>query len=253
MGLDAGGGWTDYDHGSYVTDVDVDQQLGGTGLPFSSFVTFGTPSIDHGSDASLIGGGQLGYNYQWGHIVFGVEGDFNGVGSRKTGRFQPETIFSTSNFGFDTETNLLTMREALVNWVGSARGRVGWAQGSALLYLTGGVAFADTSLRSHDAASTTYFDQNNGLFIFNVTDTASAQDEQLVTGWTGGAGAEWAVTKIVSMALEYRHNGFGDETYNFSRKGRNGPIFPGATRLGLEEDQVTLRVNFLLGHMGPGH
>jgi outer membrane immunogenic protein len=247
VGGQIGGSATDFDFSGYSTDVDVDAQLGGTSLPFASFVTFDTPALTPGSASSLIGGGQLGYQHQWGHFVIGVEGDFNGMSAQSESRFQPATIFSTSNFGFDTETNLQTTRQAEMKWIGSARAKLGWASGPVLLYVTGGVAFADATLANREVARTDFFDQGSGMFVFNVTTRDATEQEKVITGWTGGAGAEWAFTNIASMALEYRHNAFDDESYAFARK---APVFPGSTRLGLDEDQVVLKVNFLLGRIG---
>jgi opacity protein-like surface antigen len=83
-----------------------------------------------------------------------------------------------------------------------------------------------------------------------VTDKNSSKDEDVVMGWTAGGGVEWAFTKIASMALEYRHNWYGDDTYSFDA--HHGPIYPGSTRVNLDSDQVTFRVNLLLGrNLGP--
>jgi outer membrane immunogenic protein len=65
-----------------------------------------------GDDAVFVGGFHAGYNWQrdsnW---VFGIEGDIDGVDSD------------------------------IVNFLASIRGRLGWASGPSLFYLTGGVAF----------------------------------------------------------------------------------------------------------------
>jgi outer membrane immunogenic protein len=80
-----------------------------------------------GSDGGFIGGGQLGYNWQSGRWVFGVEGDISAI-------------------GIDADT--ATVGDFHENWTSTARVRVGYAIERYLAYLTGGVAFTgvETSL-----------------------------------------------------------------------------------------------------------
>ena len=66
------------------------------------------------------GGAHVGYNYQMGQLVAGLEGDVNGSNYRG----------STGMFGFSESID------------GSVRGRLGVAWGRGLFYLTGGAAFA---------------------------------------------------------------------------------------------------------------
>ncbi len=85
----------------------------------SYYTGFGNPS--YGYDASsanvaFIGGGQLGYNWQTGPLVFGVETDFD----------------YRSGFGQG-------------GFLGTARGRLGYAFSNAwMLYATGGLAYGNT-------------------------------------------------------------------------------------------------------------
>jgi outer membrane immunogenic protein len=72
------------------------------------------------------GGGQIGYNWQRGRLVFGIEGDFQG------------SDINSSNAGFTGSD---------MDWFSTVRGRVGLANGPLLIYGTGGVAFADITNR----------------------------------------------------------------------------------------------------------
>ena len=82
-----------------------------------------------GSSFDLSGGlfgGQVGYNWQFGSFVAGVEGDFDGA-----------TISKTDNFGFKQKTDELA----------SARARIGYAVLPNLLaYGTGGYAYGHTNI-----------------------------------------------------------------------------------------------------------
>ncbi|MFA6266779.1 MAG: outer membrane protein [Pseudolabrys sp.] len=79
----------------------------------------GGGSFGSGSNGGLVGG-TLGYNFQTGPWVYGLEGDMNWI-----------------------KANDSSVRN---NWLATVRGRFGYAMGSTgsiLPYLTGGVAFGD--------------------------------------------------------------------------------------------------------------
>ncbi|HXX40967.1 MAG TPA: hypothetical protein VEI58_01730, partial [Chthoniobacterales bacterium] len=47
----------------------------------------------------------------------------------------------------------------------------------------------------------------------------------------------------------YRHNDYGDRLYH-PEAHSGGQVFPGATRVGLDNNQVLFNVGILLGHLG---
>jgi outer membrane immunogenic protein len=248
FGGNIGAGRTGYDFGRFDTDVDLGQQANEFDGPETTGVdiaTFTTPSFGDPSDAGIVGGGQVGYNYQWGHFVFGAEADFQALTTDKATQFTHDTVFSTVDSDFFTETNLVTWRKIENHWQFSARARAGYAVNRVLLYVTGGAVWADSTMWAMETARTDFF--TKGGFAATVTDTVSSKDEQLTLGWTAGGGAEWAFTNCASVGVEYRHNGFGDETYHFNSHG--GPVFLSGTKIGMDSDQVVFKVNILLGHL----
>ena len=87
-------------------------------------------------NAGYLAGGQLGYNYQVGHFVWGVEGDYglsNARGASST--VQPMAPFTSC--------------EDDVNALGSVTGRLGYTFGRALFYGKGGWAFGEVSAGMH--------------------------------------------------------------------------------------------------------
>ena len=68
---------------------------------------------------------------------------------------------------------------------------------------------------------------------------------------TAGGGAEWAFSKIATLAMEYRHSEF--DNVDSSYDPHHSPIFSHGNSLDLTSDQVTVKVNLLLGHMGLRH
>ncbi len=120
-------------------------------------------------------GGVVGYNYQAGAWVFGVEGDL----------FWSGIDGSTADFG--------TTIDSEIEWMGSVRGRVGYAFDNILPYLTAGVAFA-----------------NNDVSVGGF-----GSDDNTHIGWTAGVGVEIGLTQNLSTSLEYRYTDFGSEDYGF--------------------------------------
>lgn len=120
----------------------------------------------------VIGGAHVGYNLQLNWLVAGVEGDVEGTGYRK----------SATVGGVSFATRIPVQ--------GSVRLRLGVALDRALLYVTGGAAFAG-------------FDNSYQTFLGfdEVSKTRS--------GWTVGGGIEYALTNNWTIRAEYRYADYG--------------------------------------------
>jgi outer membrane immunogenic protein len=118
----------------------------------------------------VTGGGQLGYNWQTGNLLLGIEGDFQGSGQYDS---------STGTVGGTTVTV-----ERRIPWYATLRGRVGVTNGPWLFYFTGGGAWLNNQL------STTA----GGVTV---------SDNSTTTAWTIGGGAEWMFAPRWSAKLEY--------------------------------------------------
>ena len=127
--------------------------------------------------SGFTGGGQIGYNYQAGHLVLGLEADFNYVDLSRT---------VTSRSGAVTT-------DVSGSFVGTVRPRLGLAFGPVLLYGTGGLAYGsvDTTITG-----------NTGNAL-----TAANSDTRL--GWVAGAGIEYALDRNWSIRAEYLHTDLG--------------------------------------------
>jgi outer membrane immunogenic protein len=147
---------------------------------------------ESGSDGIKGGfaGGTIGYNWQQGPVVFGLEAD------------AAWADINRSVAGFVTVPGFapigVTASAKIQDW-GTVRGRIGYAFGPTLLYATGGYAWADTKL---SAAVT-------GVGGF------STSDSQVHSGYAVGAGAEWMFAPKWSFKAEYLFKSFGSETYTF--------------------------------------
>jgi len=133
------------------------------------------------------GGGQVGYNYQIGQVVLGIEGEVGYLGLKKSEQYPPfvgvrtaaDSVAHTSDGAY-----------------GVIAGRLGYAFDNILVYVKGGGIF--TSVRSSftdtDPAGTT---------LVSGTDTSYRN------GWTVGGGVEYAVDRNWIARLEYAHYDFG--------------------------------------------
>jgi outer membrane immunogenic protein len=145
-------------------------------------VTFPTSTVFIGATdiagSGFTGGAQGGYNWQFNsNWVTGVEGDIGWLGINR----------STADFsvGFGVKTD----------WYGTARGRVGYSTGPALLYATGGVAFVNVK---------NSFDRINSPPV-------TASKSETATGFVVGGGIEVALTQNWTAKTEYLYIDAGSQ------------------------------------------
>ena len=136
-------------------------------------------------DSGVLGGIQLGYDWQFNKLVVGVVAD---IGTTDFNVFVPAAAFGGGIGGLGTE----------LDYVGTARARVGYAFGRLLTYAHGGLAYAGAESRivtpiAPLAPQTT----------FNKTKV----------GYTAGAGMEYAITDGITVQGQYAFTDLGNDTY----------------------------------------
>jgi outer membrane immunogenic protein len=158
-------------------------------------------------------GGQIGYNWQAGSWVFGLEAQGNWADLSRT-YVDP----------FDPRWSVGTTVDAL----GLFTGRVGYAANNVLFYVKGGAAVASNS----------YWAALNNVDFINVSNTR--------WGAAVGAGLEWGFAPNWSFGVEYNHLFLGDTDYNWANANWR------YTNVGIRQDidLVTARINYRFG--GPG-
>jgi|UPI000402A7AA opacity protein-like surface antigen len=189
-------------------------------------VRFGDPTTDSTRpwSSGVFGGGQLGYNYQFGNSwVVGVEGDIGAAnihGARTVG---------TQAFGAGM-TSAYFVAEDKTNWVASLTGRVGYTWGRTLWYVKGGGAFEDgrtnaTCYNPQGVAVASVCNNGAGAFIASGTGFSISNTRM---GWTVGYGTEFDLGRNWSAKAEYDYLSFGrdralasDGTTNMSVKADN--------------------------------
>ena len=257
VGGNLGGNWSNYTFSRFTDGLDLqglDNELDnntGTDFDFQSF-TFPNSSQaqglgDLGSNDSLMGGGQVGFQFQYHHFVFGVEGDFERTAMNASETFTDNIIIPQVAFS-NEQANIeyTAYRKAETDWMASARARVGYARGPLLIYATGGVAFADVNVWAIDTAAVEFvgFSGPLGEPTVGTTNRNVARADNIQVGYTVGGGIEWAANNMFTICIEGRHSDLGSHTYHFSNNGTFE--FPGSTKVDLENDMVIVKFNVLL-------
>ena len=124
-------------------------------------------------------GGTLGYNYQTGSFVWGLEGDI-----------------AWSDVKGSVACGLGLTCETANRWLGTARGRLGYAFDRLLPYITGGGAFG------------------NVRASINPGPIVSATNTRI--GWTVGAGLEYAFLGNWTAKIEYLYVDLGSFDTGFT-------------------------------------
>lgn len=200
IGLNAGAGWGS---ARYATDP---------GCPPSSvaaaFCNSDDASIVNGQVVAASGTGDLtpvgftggiqgGYNWQYGNIVYGGEGDFGALSLDKSvdapGNFPP-TVFAGTTY--------LLHESMSTGWLMTLRGRIGYTVTPyLLLYATGGLALTDFTF------SSSYRDNaNNGVVFGGI---GFGKDSEVRAGGAIGGGGEWMLDGSWSFKAEYLYLDFG--------------------------------------------
>jgi outer membrane immunogenic protein len=139
---------------------------------------------ESGPADGIVGGAQIGYNWQAGQIVYGFEVDVSAA----------DISYSESFFGAQTE--------ASIDWLATARGRLGFLVTPGILaYATAGFGIASASASASIP----------GLVRLSVDDTE--------TDIVYGVGVEGKITDATSLRVEYL--AFGDLDIDVIRAGVN--------------------------------
>jgi outer membrane immunogenic protein len=143
----------------------------------------------------VIGGGQVGLNYQFSpQWVLGFEFDFQGSGERSSATFAGQ--FSgiacvgggaTCTTFFPAVGTVTTNQDAKIDWFGTARGRLGYLiTDQVLLYATGGVAYGQVKLSGLTTASGVVIGSAHPIAPTSAAFSASNTN----AGWAAGGGVE---------------------------------------------------------------
>jgi len=193
VGLNAGYGWGDVDtsENSMTTTGPLVGLSPGTLIPAATFLGADSSASADG----ILGGAQIGYNYQVGTWVFGAEADYQAADLKTSDSF----LGSPQGPYYQTSAELQSF--------GTLRARVGYAIDNVLIYGTGGLAVGQGK------AGLTIQGGVPGGF---TGPEYSQTDSKTMVGYAIGAGAEWAIAHSNwSVKAEYLYTDFGSKTFDF--------------------------------------
>jgi len=148
---------------------------------------FGVPTSFTATDDSFTGGVVAGYNIQKGCTLFGLEADWNWADLNANTLLFP-----------DGDVSIKTR----IDGFGTIRTRTGVVVDQLLLYVTGGLAWAET--------------KDTIAFPF---ERLRFQDTDTRWGWVAGFGTEYLLRSNISLTSDVLYLSFDDQNHNFSVDG----------------------------------
>jgi len=165
---------------------------------FNAFNTGAAPNVIAHDQRGFIGGGNIGYDWQSGKFVFGVEADISGTDIHKTedlvvlGLGVPRFLHG----------------EQRLDWLATFRGRLGISPADRLLaYVTGGLAVGHAKAAIN--FTTTVPNNIPACIAANIGVCVGAADSSTETGWTVGGGVQYALWSNWTIGAEYLHYDLG--------------------------------------------
>jgi outer membrane immunogenic protein len=197
VGLNAGGTWSS-NNSVQVGTFPVGPQPGINPAVIPQLALLASGSLSSRNNGGFIGGGQIGYNWQFynGAVLAGVEADIQGIA-----RSNNTTNFTTGAVVVGVPVISNTALTRSLDYIGTVRGRLGWLFTPTLLvYGTGGLAYGgvNTSTSIFQAGTNGF----SGLGATSFSDTR--------VGWTAGGGLEWMFMPRWSAKVEYLYYDLGN-------------------------------------------
>ena len=181
------------------------------GMPwgFASPYRSGSATLNQGG---IVGGGQVGYNYQVGqNMLIGAEADFQGTSIQGSG-----TAFGFASAQATVSNNVTHYQEGMVstnaglNWIGTVRGRVGYlVTPSLLLFGTGGFAYGNTW--ANVSSYGLHWHPFNANVPADIVFPSYQSINNVSVGWTAGGGAEWMFLQNWSAKVEAIYYNLGSQ------------------------------------------
>lgn len=190
--------WTGFYAGINIGRGSADATASENPLPTAAIFINLLPQTFKLDPSGALGGGQIGYNKQFGHFVIGVEGDIDAAGIDATVRQSP--IVQNNGTPFPGTGNNIVLHQR-TDAISTIRPRFGFAAGRFLLYGTGGLAIAHVGY----TANTDFHPVGTEQYPANFSKTQK--------GWAAGGGAEVAIGGGFSLKGEYLRYDVGSQSF----------------------------------------
>jgi outer membrane immunogenic protein len=168
-------------------------------------VTDTLAASDSAKMGGVIGGEQLGFNWQARNLLFGIESDIQLSGQKGSNSYSA-TIIDPISPKFNNPVEVTDSSK--LAWFGTARGRFGVTSDRWLVYATGGLAYGEVKESGNALPANGLAFVSNAPFVWDQS--------TLKAGWTIGAGVENAISANWSWKIEYLYMDLGSITSNVS-------------------------------------
>jgi len=217
VGVNAGYGWSNSEvHPIGVPIFCTDEGPGSgcgadTGPVAANASAAAIPSVLGTHPKGGVVGGQIGYNYQFGQWVAGLEADLSWTninGSNTQAGLAPVVGFPGISIG------AIATADQRLSYFGTVRGRLGFLPVNPLLvYVTGGLAYGEvkSSTAVAEVCNPNPATCGGQTFVAATGSTSSTR-----TGWTVGGGLEYAIATGWSLKGEYLYYNLGSSNYGLT-------------------------------------
>jgi outer membrane immunogenic protein len=227
--------WTGIYLGGYgggeVTHTSYNTLVGAPLSPFSHLTPVDIAGVDAAGSQILnrggfTMGGELGFNWQIGWLVLGVETDIGGV----TGGTHSNNLGLINGTGSGPGVFFpFALNQRVDNGLyGTTRGRLGVAFDRVLIYGTGGLAYTSGNY---------LFNYTDGLFPAFGSSTTSNK-----VGYVVGGGVEYALTNNVSVKGEFLYTQYGKVSTSGLIVNLTAPTFTNTFATSARVQEYTARV-----------
>ena len=180
--------WTGFYVGGHIGGAWTNQQFVNNGNDLLGFGDLVPGQGFRQRSSGIMGGAQIGYNWQANNFVAGLEGTISGLNNKGT---IANTVFGAGDDVFDWRANVLA----------TVVGRAGFAVQNNLFYIKGGYAGVNNRLNVSDTVAPS---------------TGSGGQTHWANGWTVGAGWEYGITQNWIVGLEYDYSAFERKNYQIA-------------------------------------
>jgi outer membrane immunogenic protein len=218
VGGNVGGAWKDnaltYNNPTAGSTPAVCGTVPGTVTPAPGANPFGLAGCANGD--SVIGGGQIGYNWQAGRVVYGLEADGMGQFVNNTSYQIYTTSVPSVLLPMGTVAGDTAYFRDQIGALGTFRGRLGFAPqvtpfGNWLIYATGGLAVGGVQHSFTEVLS-----PGNSCTVLGGTTCRTISDSTTRVGYAVGVGAEVMAYRAWSVGVEYLFVDLGRDTLSLA-------------------------------------
>jgi opacity protein-like surface antigen len=192
--------------------------------------------------SGFLGGAQVGCKYQFASKwVIGIDAEFS------KSRLIGTTAWTLTPFGISPPALVPATFQAQADWLASTTAILGYSFDRLLLYGKGGIAWV------HDNYDFLIIPPDLSFLgpPLSLVGAADFRESETRSGWTAGAGIEYAFSKNVSAKIEYDYYNFGSKNVVFANQFPTGASPFGSATIKQNIQTITFGLNYYFWNPAP--